>query len=179
MLKRSCPRLRTASSTGNGSSLTVTLSTLPVKNASSSWSVPRAIVPSTSGRALEPSAKNSLARSPRYFGWLCMSWRQAPAPTSERQRVTTILSRLGLHLSRRAAPHPHALSLAGVAARSGRGRLSLNITDCPRTETLQERSRAIAIELRVVRLDGQKKSILAGVHREPFDIEDGVIRHRQ
>src|SRR4051812_14715731 len=121
---------------------------MPVKNASSSCSVPRAIVPSTSGRALDPSAKNSLARSPRYFGWLCMSWRQAPS---------------NAHTTRTSA----ALDLR------------FNIADFPRTETLQERARAIAIELRVVRLDGQKKSILAGVHREPFDIEDRVIRHRQ
>ncbi len=41
---------------------------MPVKNAASVCSVPRAIVPSTSGRALDPLAKNALWRSGRYFG---------------------------------------------------------------------------------------------------------------
>ena len=40
----------------------------PVKNAASVCSVPRAIVPSTSGRALDVFSKNALARSGRYFG---------------------------------------------------------------------------------------------------------------
>jgi hypothetical protein len=44
-----------------------------VKNATSSWSVPRATVPSTSGRALEPFLKNTLSRSGIAFGELCMS----------------------------------------------------------------------------------------------------------
>src|SRR3954447_10038052 len=176
MLKRSCPRLSTASSTANGSSLTVTLSTLPVKNASSSWSVPRAIVPSTSRRALEPSAKNSLARSPRYFGWLCMSWRHAPSNAHRTRTSATLGANRDSRFAIRDSIEPRT---ASCEPRTANRDLRFNITDFPRTETLQERARAIAIELRVVRLDGQKKSILAGVHREPFDIEDRVIRHGQ
>ena len=53
MLKRSCPRSRTASVTGNGSSLANRAPFFPVKKAASVCSVPRAIVPSTKGRALD------------------------------------------------------------------------------------------------------------------------------
>ena len=74
-----------AASTANGISVTAAPPILPVKKASSSCSVPRATVPSTSGRALDPSRKNSDARSGLYFGWLCMSWRQ-PAPTGGRRQ---------------------------------------------------------------------------------------------
>src|SRR5688500_1717546 len=83
MLYRSCPRFRSASVIWNGSSFTGWFATLPVKNPSSSCSVPRATVPSTSGRALEPSAKRVLGRSGRYFGWLCMSCRQPAAATRQ------------------------------------------------------------------------------------------------
>jgi hypothetical protein len=48
----------------------------PVKNAASSCSVPRATVPSTSGRALDAFLKNTLSRSGIAFGELCMSCRQ-------------------------------------------------------------------------------------------------------
>jgi hypothetical protein len=62
------PRSSTPCVTGKGSSLTSIAPFFPVKKAASVWSVPRAIVPSTSGRALDVFSKNALARSGRYFG---------------------------------------------------------------------------------------------------------------
>src|SRR5688572_14556362 len=90
MLYRSCPRFRSASLIGNGSSFTGWFATLPVKNPSSSCSVPRATVPSTSGRALEPSANSVLGRSGRYFGWLCMSCRQPAAATRQNAAANSL-----------------------------------------------------------------------------------------
>src|SRR4051812_43372996 len=181
MLKRSCPRFSSASSTANGRSLTVALSILPVKNASSSWSVPRATVPSTSGRALEPSAKNALARSPRYFGWLCMSCRQPVRLTRQSPATTSTLIRLSTHLSLRVGPHPHALSLGGApsarsppAPRSGRRRFSqppvasrepraalfLDVIDFPCPEALQKCARAHPVEFRIGCLDREEEPVL-------------------
>src|SRR5262249_37268603 len=102
-----CPRSSTFSSIANGNSLTSAPPLLPVKNASSSCSVPRATVPSTSGLALIPSAKKALALSPRYFGWLCMSCRH---PVASRQPAAIRIEATCLHLLLRVGPHPHALA---------------------------------------------------------------------
>src|SRR5687767_3122836 len=89
-----------AASTANGRSFTVTLSFFPVKNAASSSSVPRATVPSTSGRALDPSAKNVVELSGRYFGWLCMSCRQPTDSASPTRASSSGLVRDLIDLSR-------------------------------------------------------------------------------
>ncbi len=73
MLKRSSPRSRTSAVSGKGSASTSAVPFFPVKNAASSWSVPRATVSSTIGRALEPFLKNMLSRNGIALGWLCMS----------------------------------------------------------------------------------------------------------
>src|SRR5688572_1933646 len=91
MLKRSCPRSRSFSVIWNGSSLTVAVPIFPVKNASSSCSVPRATVPSISGRALDLSANSVLGRSGRYFGWLCMSWRHPLTSASAATSIAVLL----------------------------------------------------------------------------------------
>src|SRR5215813_7403445 len=82
MLNRCSPRSSTAAVSGNGSASASATPFFPVKNAASSWSVPRATVPSTSGRALEPFLKKMLSRSGIDFGELCMSCRQADTASS-------------------------------------------------------------------------------------------------
>src|SRR5437868_10948881 len=79
MLKRCSPRSSSSFVSGMGSSVISAPPCLPVKNASSSCSVPRATVSSTSGRALDPFANSALSRSGMYFGWLCMSCLQPAA----------------------------------------------------------------------------------------------------
>src|SRR6266542_197349 len=169
MLKRSWPRLMTFSSIANGNSFTVTLSILPVKNASSSCSVPRATVPSTSGRALEPSEKNALDRKPRYFGWLCMSWRQPVITTREKaegRRQRAFTQRAGRRRSASRIPDPASRLLGDIVHLRG-------------AEILEERARPGVIELRIDRLDREEEAVLARVRGEPFDVEHGVIRHRK
>src|SRR6476469_6028058 len=77
MLNRCSPRSSTSAVSANGSASTSAAPFLPVKKLTSSCSVPRATVSSTSGRALEPLRKNTLSRSGTAFGELCMSCRQA------------------------------------------------------------------------------------------------------
>src|SRR6185436_77537 len=180
MLNRSWPRLRTASSIANGNSLTSSLPSLPVKNASSSWSVPRATTPSTSGRALDPSAKNPLGRSPRYFGWLCMSWRQ---PEASMIAATAQAARPRLHLLLRVGTHPHAREISRNRApsldRVLKRRLLLDIAHFFGAQTLQKASRPRVVELRILRFDRQEEPILAGVLGEALDVEHRVVGHRQ
>src|SRR5262245_16288265 len=161
MLKRSWPRFSTASSTGNGSSLTVAVPTLPVKNAASSCSVPRATVPSTSGRALPPSVKKAVPRSPRYFGWLCMSWRHPAAAPSDTAATQSAIARS--RVSRKA--------VAGVSVR--------DFIDVPRTQAPEKVGRAEPIEFRIRRFDRQEEAFLAGDLREARHVEHRVIRHRE
>src|SRR5687767_11680035 len=91
MLKRSSPRFRSASVIWNGNSFTVAPDIFPVKNASSSCSVPRATVPARSGRALDPSANSALGRSGLYFGWLCISCRHPLANTRQTNAAAVTL----------------------------------------------------------------------------------------
>src|ERR1019366_5057774 len=78
MLKRCSPRRISALVTGMGNSFdSLPSAPLPVLSSVSSLRWPRATVPSVMGRAERPSAKKSLGRSGTYFGWSCMSWRQA------------------------------------------------------------------------------------------------------
>src|SRR5919108_5252451 len=100
MLKRSCPRSSTSFVTANGNSETNIAPFLPVKKAASVCSVPRATVPSTSGRALDPLLKKSLDRSGRYFGWLCMSCRQpVSAMTDNAAAMSLVLDFIDLSRS--------------------------------------------------------------------------------
>src|SRR5688500_11132934 len=186
MLKRSWPRFSTASSTGNGSSLTVAVPTLPVKNAASSCSVPRATVPSTSGRALPPSVKNAVPRSPRYFGWWCMSWRQPAALTIEiaathseiaRSRAARLPPKGGSHefSSGSRAPRRPACVASGFSRKFS----VRDLIDVPRTQALEKVGRAEPIELRIRRFDGQEEALLAADLHEARHVEHRVIRHRQ
>src|SRR5713101_6810331 len=78
MLKRARPRSITSLVTGNGNvSSGLPSAPLPVSSATSSFRWPRAIAPSTDGRSERPSLKKLLGRKAIYFGWSCMSWRQA------------------------------------------------------------------------------------------------------
>src|SRR5215213_612615 len=175
MLKRSWPRFSTVSSALNGSSATGALPVLPVKNASLSCSVPRAMVPSISGRALPPSAKNAVPRSARYLGWLCMSCRQpaTPAIESAATHSATILpadagspALVGRRREPRTADRAPRMSVC-------------DFIDVPRTQPLQEVRGALPIEFRVGRFDGQEESLGAADLREARHIEHRVIRHRQ
>src|SRR3954462_6447110 len=166
MLKRSWPRSTTCASIANGSSLTSTLLTLPVKNASSSCRVPRATVPSTSGRALDPSAKNTLGRRPRYLGWLCMSCRHAVAATRH-----TIASVIRTHRASSAEPR--------TPTPESRLPLRFDVIDLSCPEALEERPRRLVVELRIGRLDREEEPVLAGMLSEPGHVEHRVIRHRQ
>src|SRR5215471_14649147 len=95
MSNRCSPRSSTSAVSVKGSALASSAPFFPVKNAASACSDPRGTVPSTSGRALEPSLKNTLSRNGIAFGELCMSWRQ-PAAAS---RQNTDDSRQNLRLN--------------------------------------------------------------------------------
>src|SRR5262249_52372683 len=139
--KRSCPRSSTSWVTGNGSSLTNSAPFLPVKKAASVCSVPRAMVPSICGRALDPFEKNALARSGRYFGWLGMSCRQPAAATGSAGGAT-------------APPKPWRRRASPDSV--------FDFIDLSWSERLQELERPRAIELRIVGFDGQEELVLAG-----------------
>src|ERR1035441_8580610 len=84
ILKRCSPRRISALVTGIGNSFdSLSSAPLPVASNVSSLRWPRATVPSVMGRAERPSAKKSLGRSGIYFGWSCMSWRQADSRRSD------------------------------------------------------------------------------------------------
>src|SRR5258708_34853137 len=134
MLKRCSPRSSTSAVSANGRASTTVAPLFPVKNAASSWSVPRATVPSTSGRALEPFLKNMLSRSGIAFGWLCMSCLQPEA----------------------AARRPIALTANGTR-QTASDWLRLNVVHLGGVEPLQEIARLHAVELRVGRLDQQEE----------------------
>src|SRR5262249_35350704 len=137
MLKRASPRSSTSAVSANGSASTSAAPSLPVKNAASSCSVPRATVPSTSGRALEPSLKNTLSRSGIAFGEFCMSWRQADNAAAAKTRAA----------ARRKPP-----------AGSGK-RLRLNFVHLGGAQPLEELRRLLPIELRVGRLDDEEEPV--------------------
>src|SRR6185312_12475501 len=56
--------------------------------------------------------------------------------------------------------------------------LRLDIGHLSRAKRLQEGARVVEIELLVSRLDAEEEPAAAG-EREPVDVEDRVIRHRQ
>src|ERR1035437_3090500 len=88
MLKRCSPRRISALVTGMGNSFDgLSSAPLPVYNNVSSLRWPRATVPSMMGRAERPSAKKSLGRRGTYFGWSCMSCRQADSRRSDKTRA--------------------------------------------------------------------------------------------
>src|SRR5260221_11053095 len=133
MLTRCSPRSRTSAVGRNGSASSTSGPFFPVKNAASSCSVPRATVPSTSGRALDPFLKNTLSRSGIAFGELCMSWRQPDAAAATSQKAKGRRQRnLGFNVA----------YLAGV-------------------EPLQKVARLHAVELRVRRFDQQEELVPA------------------
>src|SRR4051812_20446032 len=92
MLKRCWPRSSTSAVSANGSASASAAPFFPVKKAASSCSVPRATVPSTSGRAVEASLKNMLSRSGWPTGVLCMSCRQpaVAVATATRQAAASL-----------------------------------------------------------------------------------------
>ena len=118
MLKRSWPRSSTSAVTGNGSSSTSVAPFFPVKNAASSCSVPRATVPSTSGRALEPSAKNALV-------------------------AQRLVLRLVVHVLPAARPRSAQRTRSPAAATAARS-LRLNFVDLLGVEPLEELARRAA-----------------------------------
>src|SRR3954469_9411094 len=138
MLNRCSPRSRTSAVSANGSASTSAAPSLPVKNDTSSWSVPRATVPSTSGRALEPFLKNTLSRSGIAFGELCMSCRQPVAASSNAASTRPDFGRRASDIG-----------------------LRLNFVHLGGIEPLEEVGGRRAIEFRVLRLHDQEKPIAA------------------
>src|SRR5450759_1235377 len=170
---------------------------LPVYNNVSSLRWPRATVPSMMGRAERPSAKKSLGRRGMYFGWSCMSWRQADSRTSDSRRIVgrAILPasaflggsscrcgsprarqrRLKAGCSQDWLPHSkwHLASACQLLAF-----LVRNFRYLPGLQRLQELARFVAIEERIGGFDAQEETVAAG-QRESRHVEDRVIGHRQ
>src|SRR5215471_17467505 len=155
MLKRCSPRSSTSAVSAKGRASTSAAPSFPVKNLTSSCSVPRATVSSTSGRALEPFLKNTLSRSGIALGELCMSCRQ-----------------------------PAAASTSTATRRPDFGRrtsdigLRLNFSHLAGVEAFEKIRRALAIELRIVGLDDQEELVAAGP-LEALDVERRVVRLRE
>src|SRR5687767_6479564 len=117
------------------------------------------MVPSTSGRALEPSAKKVVARSGRYFGWLCMSWRHPAIDRTDRTAAESAMA-----LPAKAGSHPpprfalrRASSPGWVASGFSRKVSVRDFIDLPCTQTLEEVRGAEPVELRIRGLDGQEE----------------------
>ena len=106
---------------------------LPVKNASSSCSVPRATVPSTSGLALEPSAKNALGAQAAVLRLVVHVLPAAAADDRPERSTRTRAARARAHSS--------------------------DLVDLLRPEALQELRVAPVIELRIRRLDRQEEPV--------------------
>src|ERR1035437_6483720 len=134
---------------------------LPVYNNVSSLRWPRATVPSVRGRAERPSAKKSLGRRGMYFGWSCMSWRQAERRTSDSTRMVG-----------------HALACQRPLAGAFRAFLVRNFRYLPGLQRLQELARFVAIKERIGGFDAQKEAAAAG-QRESRHIKGRMIGHGQ
>src|SRR5438132_8358186 len=117
------------------------------------------------GRADMPSAKKSLGSSGSYLGCTAIFWRQA---TSNIVRPSAARDPL------RACARG---SLADWAARDDK-RSPRDIGHLPRIERLQKIPRLVEIELRIARLDHQKKFVARRLI-ESRHVEHRVIRHRQ
>src|SRR5439155_14089019 len=154
MLKRSCPRKSSARVSGTGRVAT-NIPSGPMAVWKTRWarSSPRATVPSTGGRAPDPSSKKSLSASGFTFGWLNMSWRQAATATHRA----------------RTAPARHARP----APASG-----LDIEHSARAEIGEKGPRRRLVELRVLGLDAQEVAVPAR-QREARNVEHRMVRRRQ
>src|SRR5438270_7977363 len=159
MLKRSCPRFMTCAVTANGNPSPSALLIFPVTRKPSSGSSPRATVPAMRGRADMPSAKKSLGSSGSYLGCTAIFWRQATSNI-----VIPSTARNPLRACARG-------SLADCAARDDK-RSPRDIGDLPRIERLQKIPRLVEIELRIARLDHQKKFVARRL------IESRHVEHR-
>src|SRR3954447_2958064 len=159
MSKRSRPRAITCSVTGNGNTVASPCPSLPVISSASSLRWPRATVLATIGRADCPSTKKSDERSPRYFGWSCMSWRQA----------ATVSRSADAPSSRPRRPCRSWFTIDNLFR--NRGHLV-------GTERGHERAGALEIELAIARFDAEEEAVAAR-HREARVVEDRVIRLRQ
>src|SRR5450759_3125955 len=168
---------------------------LPVYNNVSSLRWPRATVPSVMGRAERPSAKKSLGRRGTYFGWSCMSWRQADSRRSESRRIVG------------QAILPAAAFLGGFSRRCGSLRarqrrlkagcsqdwlthnlcrmaahdtafLVRNFRYLPGLQRLQELARFVSIEERIGGFDAQEETVAASLC-EARHVERRVVGHGQ
>src|SRR5450631_4339778 len=94
-----------------------------------------------------------------------MSWRQAsPAPRTQRAQRTR----------RTAAPFVSFVRFVSLVLMV----LIANGRDLPRAERFEKSTRGVDVELRILRLDAQKKTVAAR-QREPRHVEYRVVRHRQ
>src|ERR1035441_7588918 len=166
MLKRCSPRRISALVTGMGNSFdSLPSAPLPVVSSVSSLRWPRATVPSVMGRAERPSAKKSLGLSGTYFGWSCMSWRQADSSRSGRTRGQT--ETLWWHKELRRG-----------ALWAGSDFLVRNFRYLPGLQRLQKLACLVAIEERIGGFDAQEEPVPASLC-ESRHVERGVIGHGQ
>src|ERR1035438_8173304 len=195
MLKRCSPRRISALVTGMGNSFdSLPSAPLPVASSVSSLRWPRATVPSAMGRAERPSVKKSLGRSGMYFGWSCMSWRQADSRRSERTSAQTetqwwhkaLPCASGRSSDVRATPGCTRQSLMPLASEPRRGApweasgtfLVRNFRYLPGLQRLQELAGFVAIEERIGGFDAQEEPVPASLC-EARHVERGVIGHGQ
>src|ERR1017187_728631 len=197
MLKRCSPRRISALVTGMGNSFdSLPSAPLPVVSSVSSLRWPRATVPSVMGRAERPSVKKSLGRRGMYFGWSCMSWRQAASRRNGRTSAQTETQWWHKALpcaSERSSDVRAALgctrqSLMPLASEQRRGALWVgsgidaflmrNFRYLPGLQRLQELACLVAIEDWIGGFDAQEEPVAASLC-EPRHVERGGIGHGQ
>src|ERR1035437_3873245 len=127
---------------------------------------PRATVPSVMERAERPSAKKSLGRRGTYFGWSCMSWRQADSRT--RDNASKPIAPLRARL--RSEPRPSGSDATAFLVR--------NFRYLPGLQRLQELARFLPIEERIGGFDAQEETVAAG-QCEARHVERRVVGHGQ
>src|ERR1019366_3245140 len=183
MLKRCSPRRISALVTGMGNSFdSLPSAPLPVLSKVSSLRCPRATVPSAMGRAERPSAKKSLGRSGMYFGWSCMSWRQADSRRSDSTRALRVSAEKECSSQAEPPAPPTARRLLSLVGQASACQLLAflvrNFRYLPGLQRLQELARFVAIEERIGGFDAQEKTIAASLC-EARNVERGVIGHGQ
>src|ERR1017187_9688434 len=185
MLKRCSPRRISALVTGMGNSFdSLPSAPLPVVSSVSSLRWPRATVPSVMGRAERPSAKKSLGRSGTYFGWSCMSWRQADSRRSDIKRMvgrtpgSAADAPVGLLLWREAGPGGPPRTRGSAPPSGLPAFLMRNFRYLPGLQRFQELARLLAIEERIDGFDAQEETIATSLC-EARHVERGVIGHGQ
>src|ERR1039457_5891342 len=132
------------------------------------------------GRAERPSAKKSLGRRGMYFGWSCMSWRQADSRRSDIKRMvgrtpgSAADAPVGLLLWREAGPGGPARTRGSAPPSGLPAFLMRNFRYLPGLQRFQELARLLAIEERIDGFDAQEETIATSLC-EARHVERGVM----